>query len=1327
MKNLKKLMSLLLALLMLAGNMTTALATDIVAAGVVHPSELIQTYAIDRSDNLTHFVKRVRIFDKDGKEVTDSSVLYDGVDYTFRVEFEENGTTLQYGVDADGKMHYKLPTGFTYKGEGQFPAKDADGRTVGMFEISGSEVTFTPWYYNEEDKKFYQQPKKEGDKLFNDQYSNATLWCELHGTVTRKGDKQVIDFGNEVKKEFTVEQEQKKPYADVTKTADNNTLYVDTDGRKYFLTTITATIKDGDPTELNIIDTINWLHKEYIGNPDQDSFTVSQIRGEASTPLIGIEPTWKSGSDGITTGFELKLDSNNVEGGLKENDQYVITYKTYLTDAGTNYIKPDDEWCELNSVKTKIGDKEKESSWQYIIKGKPRIISKTSSGMDANDPTLVNWRIEIGDSLGTDIAGKKITDVWNEHLENGQNAKLDGISMVDDSRRIQITVRKADGSTATIDVPASEVGSYFTPTTDNGKQTGFKFEVPKASGEYAGAAVIKCVVDYQTKATTKNEHGTFKIDNNATYDEDGRGDGTTGNGGVSGLDDFEIEKTFEGDDGDKLKFKVRILIPSAARDQQIYVSDWTYLNGWDWSNNSLSLDMSDISIKATDGETTYTFTEGRGDYTYAHAAPEAGHQFFFNLPDGYTLSSSHDDNKKNSIWKWESDKDVTMTIEYSLKKPTEFRGSPVSTGIVYNKAYIELGDKKKGDQADAPFGKQARIDKTAQLNENGTIDYTIVINKNFTAPIPENAVFVDTFDAEHLEYMGNLKVEVLAYNGNDWWSPTVAEPTYSDSNLGKNGIITIPFDDFGQNGWQAGSAYDVSLIGLNSRDEYATLHNWYRKSYTLDRSYTDDSKWISFKTEFYVAIRLKYTLKIKNVQPGVSYNLRNEAKIEGYDDATANVPYKVTLLDKSVGQINGATLPYTITVNPSGTKLLPGTGNLRLIDTMSEKLVPLLQTLKVYKKEGNNLTELTHGTGEGQWMYFYDSATNTLELSLPDSTSLVIKYDAMVQGDANDQVYVKNTAKLVGFTESSIKEDTFTIGSASGGAGGTTYKLVLFKTAEESGTALAGATFEVDWVLPNTEKWERFHSFTTEENGMVELTHGSAGEAVHANELYRITEVSAPEGYKRRTEPIYIYIKSTQEPKEPDDIRKQTIARLTDEAEIAKVQNAEILGIVNSEMVPIPNEPIGGIEFYKASAEEATQMLGGAEFELTSETDPMWKKQTATSNLKGAVSFPNVPTGTYKLVETKAPNGYMCSSGYWLVTVTEENDVRTVSYEAHDGAREITSNNEGKFVLTNAEIPDLPSVGGSGTLAYSLFGLALMAIAAAAAYALAEKRRRIER
>ena len=109
MKNLKKLMSLLLALLMLAGNMTTALATDIVAAGVVHPSELIQTYAIDRSDNLTEFVKRVRIFDKDGKDVTDSSVLYDGVDYTFRVEFEENGTTLQYGVMQTAKCTTSCP------------------------------------------------------------------------------------------------------------------------------------------------------------------------------------------------------------------------------------------------------------------------------------------------------------------------------------------------------------------------------------------------------------------------------------------------------------------------------------------------------------------------------------------------------------------------------------------------------------------------------------------------------------------------------------------------------------------------------------------------------------------------------------------------------------------------------------------------------------------------------------------------------------------------------------------------------------------------------------------------------------------------------------------------------------------------------------------------------------------------------------------------------------------------------------------------------------------------------------------------------------------
>lgn len=1319
MKNLKKLMSLLLALLMLTGNMAAALATDtdIVAVGTVHPSELIQVYAIDHSSDLRDFVTGFQIIDANGTDVTDSTILYDGVNYTFKINFKETNS-LQFGLGADNKMHYTLPEGFTYNGTGSFPAKDDQGRTTGMFEVANGEVTFTPWYYNAKTDTYYQERKESTDKSFLDMYSDAELWCNLQGTVSIKEGQQEIKFSDTIKKQFTVEQEQKKPYADVTKTNADQTIYDDGDGKgKYFLTTIVATVKDGDPDELTIIDNIEWLHAE-INKPDRDSFTISQIRDGVKNPMTDIVPTWNESNGG----FELTLNSGNVTGGLKENDQYEITYKSYLTEAGANYIGTNENWCEYNTVKTKIDDQEKSSDLVYKIAGKPEIVKKSAS-TDANDPNVINWHIEIGDNLMTDIAGKTITDTWNEHLASGETAKLDEISMVDDSRRIRLTVRKADGSTATIDVPASEVGSYFTPTTVDGKQTGFTFEVPKASGEYAGASVIKCEVDYQTKATTKNEHGTFKIDNKAEY-EDGRGGSASGDGGVSGLDDFEIAKTFEGEDGDELKFKMEILIPSEARGQQIYVSDWSYLNGWDWNNNSLSLELSTVRITATDGEIQQDFTKGYGRYTYQNTTQHAGILFFFNLPEGHVLSNDYTKNKEKSIWQWESNRDVTMTIEYSVKKPTEFKGNPVSSGIVYNKAYIELGDKKKGDQVSAPFGKHARIDKTARLNGDGTIDYTVTINGNYTAPIPENAVFTDTFDSEHLAYVADsLNVTILA-RVNQYTTHTIGRPKYSNPQLGKNGVISIQFDEFGQNGWNAGETGYPGAIGLDWSD-YPNIKNWYRLSYKTDESYNDGGQKINFQQTLYVAVQFTYKLKIKNVQPGETQVLNNTAKIDHYDDASASVTYKPTLLEKTVDKIQGATLSYTINVNPSGMKMLSGTGNLRLIDEMSPNLAPLLKTLKVYKKDGYNLTELTHGSGAGQWMYAYDSETNTLELSLPDEMALVVKYDAKVQGEVGDNVQVNNQATLQGFADASSKSNQFTITNAAGGSSGTLYELALFKMAKESGMPLAGAKFQIDWTKGDSHMWEKFHEFTTTEDGMAEISYGdSAGHPVFADTLYRITEVSAPDGYQKLTEPIYVYIKRDKTKTEADIIA-EALADLENESEEekAKVRQAKIKGLANSELVVIANEPKPGIEFIKVSAAD-NNTLGGAEFELTRADNDTWKR-TATSQLNGAVSFPDVPEGTYRLVETKAPTGYTRSRGYWTVEVEDANGVRTVTYTAHDGARAIGQDERG-FVLTNEEFPNLPSVGGNGTLAYSLFGLALMAAASAAAYALTRKRRRIE-
>lgn len=74
----------------------------------------------------------------------------------------------------------------------------------------------------------------------------------------------------------------------------------------------------------------------------------------------------------------------------------------------------------------------------------------------------------------------------------------------------------------------------------------------------------------------------------------------------------------------------------------------------------------------------------------------------------------------------------------------------------------------------------------------------------------------------------------------------------------------------------------------------------------------------------------------------------------------------------------------------------------------------------------------------------------------------------------------------------------------------------------------------------------------------------------------------------------------------------------------------------------------------------------------------------------------------------------MLSGKTWTVSVGTD-DAITVTDENGTVAA--------PYAFTNRRVPDLPNVGGSGTMHYALLGLALMAASVAAAYALAKKKK----
>ena len=281
---------------------------------------------------------------------------------------------------------------------------------------------------------------------------------------------------------------------------------------------------------------------------------------------------------------------------------------------------------------------------------------------------------------------------------------------------------------------------------------------------------------------------------------------------------------------------------------------------------------------------------------------------------------------------------------------------------------------------------------------------------------------------------------------------------------------------------------------------------------------------------------------------------------------------------------------------------------------------------------------------------------------------------------------------------------------------------IIKKDATNSSKLLEGATFKLErlkqlngeWVVDND--WRPNAAGSTDADGidaanlhyMTETT-GANGELIFENlspGTYRLTETKAPGGYAASFTPVDVTLGA-------DDLGRTVTIEIT-------------------------NSTPQTFTFTKVAAEDNNKTLQGAKFALyplvcgdknhahTDLLDPddpgaCWGEGIpAESDANGTVEFPNLQAGVYRLVETRAPDGYALPTGQWQVEL-EANGTANIVAIGNPPAFSVTN---GNYRLFNRKPMAMPGSGGRGVPRAAALGTALMGAGLLTAGAQLRRRKR---
>ena len=82
--------------------------------------------------------------------------------------------------------------------------------------------------------------------------------------------------------------------------------------------------------------------------------------------------------------------------------------------------------------------------------------------------------------------------------------------------------------------------------------------------------------------------------------------------------------------------------------------------------------------------------------------------------------------------------------------------------------------------------------------------------------------------------------------------------------------------------------------------------------------------------------------------------------------------------------------------------------------------------------------------------------------------------------------------------------------------------------------------------------------------------------------------------------------------------------------------------------------------------------------------------------------------GSYRLVETSAPEGYILPKGEWLISITDNGTSLGISFSGINIPPAVAMADDERYLIPNEELLTLPETGGFGIGNISLIGILVM-------------------